>query len=208
MNKPLIIKEIIRYNERGGDAQGEVHQKNRSFAYTPNLPMKASTDASLNKTKMLLPTPIYKEADNNTGRAIVCGPEGAKFNITWKPKIIDPEKFVLIHVNFTAPTNFKEGKAHVDVYLEGSPDRLFSMDQEIACDDFAKMYPFLICPLKKGVQLGFPLHLNQLQALPVGYFTIVLNVYSYLQNSQALFACLNVTLEIKPSTYMFFKLAP
>lgn len=81
MNKPLIIKEIIRYNERGGDAQGEVHQKNRSFAYTPNLPMKASTDASLNKTKMLLPTPIYKEADNNTGRAIVCGDHNFLFSI-------------------------------------------------------------------------------------------------------------------------------
>lgn len=46
-------------------------------------------------------------------------------------------------------TNFTEGKAHVDVYLKGSPDRLFSMDQEIACDDFIKLYPIL-CPLKKG----------------------------------------------------------
>lgn len=84
----------------------------------------------------------------------------------------------------------------------------FSMDQEIACDDFIKMIPFEIlkCPLKKGAHLEFPLHFNQLQALPVGSFTIVLNVY--LQNSNALFACLNVTLQIKPSTYMFFNSAP
>lgn len=155
VNKPVSIKEIIRYGERRGDAQGEVHQKYRSLASTPFLPIKASTDASLGKTKMLLPTPINKETDSNTGRAIVCGPEGAEFNVTWKPKIIDPERFVQIQVDFIAPTNFTEGKAHVDVYLKGSPDRLFSMDQEIACDDFIKLYDdpilSLICPLKKEI---------------------------------------------------------
>lgn len=82
------------------------------------------------------------------------------------------------------------------------------MDQEIACDDFIKLYPIL-CPLKKGDKFSrIPLHFNQLQALPVGSFTIVLNVYSYLQNTQALFVCLNVTLEVRPSTYMFLESAP
>ncbi|XP_052718359.1 uncharacterized protein LOC128190371 [Crassostrea angulata] len=200
VKKPVSIKEIIRYGERGSNALGEVHQKNRSFVSNPFLPMKVSTDTSLRKTKMLS---LNKEADNNTGRAIVCGPEGAKFNITWKPKIIDPEKFVQIHLNITAPINLTEGRAHIDVYLEGSPDRLFSMDQEIACDDFSKKIPFLECPVKEGHNLTLPLLFDQLQALPVGSFTIVLNVCSYLQNSQVLFACLNATLEIKPSTVMF-----
>lgn len=87
------------------------------------------------------------------------------------------------------------------------------MDQEIACDDFIKLYDdpilSLICPLKKGDKFsGIPLHFNQLQALPVGSFTIVLNVYSYLQNTQPLFVCLNVTFEVRPSTYMFLESAP
>lgn len=73
VKKPVSIKEIIRYGERGSNAQGEVHQKNRSFVSNPFLPMKVSTDTSLRKTKMLSSTPINKEADNNTGRAIVCG---------------------------------------------------------------------------------------------------------------------------------------
>lgn len=123
VNKPVNIKEIIRYGEKGGDAKRESRLKNRSSVSMPSLPTMVSTDASLRRTKIL--SPMNTEADNNTGRAIVCGPEGAEFNITWKPKIIDPEKFVQIHFNFTAPTNFTKGKAHVDVYLEGTPDRLF-----------------------------------------------------------------------------------
>lgn len=35
-------------------------------------------------------------------KMLLQGPEGAEFNITWKPKIIDPEKFVQIHFNFIA----------------------------------------------------------------------------------------------------------
>lgn len=81
VNKPVSIKEIIRYGERRGDAQGEVHQKYRSLASMLFLPIKASTDASLGKTKMLLPTPINKETDNNTGRAIVCGAFNFSFSI-------------------------------------------------------------------------------------------------------------------------------
>lgn len=70
VKKPVSIKEIIRYGRRGSDALGEVHQKNRSFVSNPFLPMKVSTDTSLRKTIMLS---LNKEADNNTGRAIVCG---------------------------------------------------------------------------------------------------------------------------------------
>lgn len=57
--------------------------------------------------------------------------------------------FIMFWICKTA-INFTEGRAHIDVYLEGSPDRLFSMDQEIACDDFSKKIPLLECPVKEG----------------------------------------------------------
>lgn len=71
VNKPVNIKEIIRYGEKGGDAKRESRLKNRSSLSMPSLPTMVSTDASLRRTKIL--SPMNTEADNNTGRAIVCG---------------------------------------------------------------------------------------------------------------------------------------
>lgn len=43
---------------------------------------------------------------------LIQGPEGAEFNVTWKPKIIDPERFVQIQVDFIAR------KAYLQQYFD------------------------------------------------------------------------------------------
>lgn len=34
--------------------------------------------------------------------------------------------------------------------MEGSPDPIFSLDQDVACNDLKHVAPFIGCPLKKG----------------------------------------------------------
>lgn len=137
---------------------------------------------------------------NNTGTAVVCGPKGAHLNLSWTPKIIDPDKSVMLYFNFTNPIDFNKGKADIDVYMEGSSDPIFSVVQDIACSEISKQLPFITCPMKKNENHVFSHKFDDLNRLPVGAYVIVVKILSYEGNpSFPLFACLNLTLHIVPS---------
>lgn len=184
------IKETIRFGGRSGEEQRSIGS---------SLPTDASNSASFQKK--------FK-VDNNTGTAVVCGPKDAQLNVSWTPKVIDPDKSVELYFNITNPINFDKGQADVDVYMEGSSDPIFSVVQEIACDDIRKAISFVTCPLKKGDTHAFKYKYGDLNRLPVGAYIIVLKILSYEGNPHPLFACLNFTLHIVPSDQVLFNPDP
>lgn len=109
------------------------------------------------------------------------GPPGSHINVTWKPRIIDPQKSVEIFfdivdrkflynitvircvympwnsstyfsISLTA-IDFVKGYADITVYNGGSP--IFSLDQDITCQIVAKELPLIKCPIKKGRMYPF-----------------------------------------------------
>lgn len=184
------VKETIRSGGKSSEEQRSIGS---------SLPSEASNAASFqNKFKV----------DNNTGTAVVCGPDGAHLNVSWRPKVIDPDKSIQLYFDITNPIDFEKGQANVDVYMEGSSDPIFSVVQEIACNDISKVSPLIQCPLKKGDNHKFQYKYSDLNRLPVGAYIIVLKILSYEGNPHPLFACLNLTLHIVPSDQMLFNPAP
>lgn len=184
------IKETIRSALKSGEEQGSIGS---------SMLTDASNAASFQKK--------FK-VDNNTGTAVVCGPEGAELNVSWTPKVIDPDKSVKLYFNIKNPIDFNKGQADVDVYMEGSSDPIFSVVQEIACEDIRKAVSLITCPLKKGDIHKFEFTYDDLKRLPVGAYVIVLKIFSYEGNPHPLFACLNLTLHIVPSDQMLFNSVP
>lgn len=215
IDKQINIKEIIRFGGRRGDVKGEnakieVPGDNGLFDSTltslSSLLTKVHNAANLKKLKGMLPLSglqLLDKAENNTGTAIVCGPKGAHLNISWVPKVIDPQKSVKIFFDVTNPIDFNKGLAHIDVYMEGSPDPIFSLDQDVACDDIKHIAPFIGCPLKKGGRYTYNFKYSDLNRVPEGSYTVVAKIFSYEGNPPPLFACLNITLQIVPSKGVF-----
>lgn len=215
IDKQINIKEIIRFGGRGGDVKGEnakieVPENNgvfdSSLTSLSSLMTKAHNAANLKNLKGMLPLSGLQwldKAENNTGSAIVCGPKGAHLNISWVPKVIDPQKSVMIYFDVTNPIDFNKGLVHLDVYMEGSPDPIFSLDQDVACNDLKHVAPFIGCPLKKGDRHVYSFRYSDLNRVPEGSYTVVAKIFSYEKNPPPLFACLNITLQIVPSKRVF-----
>lgn len=211
IDKQINIREIIRFGGRVGGVKGqtsktEVQENNgvlgSSLSSLSSLLTKAHNFASLKKLKDMLPLSGLQWLDkpgNNTGTAIVCGPEAAHINISWVPKVIDPQKSVKIYFDVINPIDFNKGLAHLDVYMEGSPNPIFSLDQDVACDDIKHVAPFIGCPLKKGERYRYSFQDSDLNRVPEGSYTVVVKIFSYEGNPHPLFACLNFTLQIVPS---------
>ncbi|XP_048772029.2 uncharacterized protein LOC125677955 isoform X1 [Ostrea edulis] len=210
VDKQINVREIIRFGGREGEGQNDVEESevpeeagSRGFSASSMLTM-LSNAAKIRKVKNMLPlSGIQWLKDDDTGKAINCGPAGSHLIVTWKPRIIDPQKSVFISLDITNPIDFDKGKAHIDVYMEDSPDPIFSVDQDIACQDLAKQLPLFHCPMKKGESHKTSFTYSDLSKLPMGSYTIVLKIFSYASKSQPLFGCLNMTLKIVPSANRF-----
>ncbi|XP_062591711.1 uncharacterized protein LOC134253214 [Saccostrea cucullata] len=210
VDKQINVREIIRLGggrvqDQNGVEEFEAPEEAGSSqgASVSSLFSMLANAAKLRKIKNMLPLSgiqVLDAADDDTGKAINCGPEGSHINVTWKPKVIDPQKYVQIYLDIVDPIDFDKGKAHVDVYMEDSPDPIFSVDQDMACADIQKAVgKIFTCPIKKGGHQSFSFQYKDLTKLPTGSYTIVLKIFSYAANPNPLFACLNVTLQIKPS---------
>lgn len=206
VNKQINIREIIRFGWRRGEegqedtASFEIPEDNsNSWTSLSSLLTKASNAASLRKMKTMLPLSGLRwldQTDNDPGKAVVCGPEGAHFNITWEPKVVDSQKSVKVDFDITNPIDFDKGQIHLELYQKGSSDPMFSLDQDMSCSQIAQVAPFVKCPLKKGNRLVHSLEYNKLKALKPGTYTIALKIFSYEGNPHPLFACLNFTVQL------------
>ncbi|XP_048772041.1 uncharacterized protein LOC125677957 [Ostrea edulis] len=210
VDKHINVREIIRFGGREGEGQNDVEESevpeeagSRGFSASSMLTM-LSNAAKIRKVKNMLPLSgiQWLKDDDDTGKAINCGPAGSHLIVTWKPRIIDPQKSVRISFDIVNPIDFDKGKGHVDVYMEDSPDPIFSVDQDIACQDLAKQFP-VRCPMKKGEIHKATFTYSDLSKLPTGSYTIVLKIFSYASNPPPLFGCLNMTLKIVPSANRF-----
>lgn len=208
VDKKINVKEIIRFGRRG-DANGEVSEFDspkdnaESGSSLTSLLTRVSNAINLRKMKNMLPLSGLELSD--TGTAIVCGPPGAHLNVSWTPKLVDREKAIKFYLDIVNPIDFGHGQGHIDVYLEDSPDPVFSVDQDIACNDIHQMTKLITCPLKKGNRIKVPFSYSDLSRVPVGAYTIVLKIISYDTNPHALFACLNFTLRVKETDQMLAK---
>lgn len=203
--KKFNIKEIIRFGGERGEVKRET-AKNKvsadkdlsesSLTLLSPLLAEAHSATSLKKMLPLSGLQGLDKAENNTGTAIICGPKGAHLNISWVPKVIDTNKSVKIFIDITNPIDFNYGQVHLDVYIDGSPNPIFSLAADFACTDIESVDPFTKCPLKKGDNhtLSFPY--NSLEKIPDGYYVIVAKILSYERNQRTLFACLNFTLHV------------
>ncbi|XP_061162833.1 uncharacterized protein LOC133172044 [Saccostrea echinata] len=210
VDKQINVREIIRFGGRRGEGQNDVEEfeapeetGSSHEASVYSLFSMLSNAAKIRKIKNMLPLSglqVLPVTDDDTGTAINCGPSGSHINVTWKPKVIDPQKYVQIYLDIVDPIDFDKGKAHIDVYMEDSPQPIFSVDQDISCTDIQKAVGKLFsCPIKKGGHQGLSFQYKDLTKLPTGSYTIVLKIFSYATNPNPLFACLNVTLKIVPS---------
>lgn len=206
VNKKVHNMQTVHLVQKRKKARGksfenfEVTGNNESFWSSMSLLFaKTPTSAKLKypKNKLSMVRPQWTdETDNNTGRVIVCGPEGAYFNISWRPKVIDPYKCVRIYFDIISPIYFDKGQGRVDVYLEGSSYPMYSVVRLVSCDFFQNIDPLVRCPLKKGVSIRFATQYSELYNLPVGSYTIVLNIISFNVHPPPLFVCVNFTLHI------------
>lgn len=200
VDKKINIKEIIRFSRRS-DADGEVSEFDvpkdnaESGSSLTSLLTRVSNAINLRKMKNMLPLSGLELSD--TGTAVVCGPKGAHLNVSWTPKDVDREKSIQFYFDIVNPIDFDHGQGHIDVYLEDSPDPVFSVDQDISCSDIKQITSLITCPLKKGNRIKAPLKYSDLSRVPVGGYTIVVKIISYETNTQSLFACLNFTLRVK-----------
>lgn len=201
-DKQFNIKEIIRFGGKKVEVKRET-TKNKVSAdkdLSESLLSPLLADAySATSLKNMVPLSGLKglvKAKNNTGTAIVCGPNGAHLNISWVPKVIDTNKSVRIFIDITNPIDFNYGQVHLDVYIDGSPNPIFSLAADFACTDIKSVDPFTTCPLKKGEKLSVSRHYHSLEKIPGGYYVIVAKIVSYEGNQHYLFACLNFTLHV------------
>lgn len=201
-DKQFNIKEIIRFGGKKVEVKRET-TKNKVSAdkdLSESLLSPLLADAhSATSLKNMVPLSGLKglvKAKNNTGTAIVCGPNGAHLNISWVPKVIDTNKSVRIFINITNPIDFNYGQVHLDVYIDGSPNPIFSLAADFACTDIISVDSFLKCPLKKGEKHSISFPYNSLEKIPEGYYVIVAKIVSYEGNRHPLFACLNFTLNV------------
>ncbi|XP_078335445.1 uncharacterized protein LOC111134695 [Crassostrea virginica] len=207
VDKHINVREIIRFGGKRGAVQDgveefEVPGDDNSAPYQSpfsSLLAKVSNAAKWRKVQNMLPLSGIQYFLGDMGTAEVCGPPGAHINISWSPKVIDPQKSVKIYFDVTIPIDFNKGKGHVDVYMEDSPDPIFSVDQDFGCDDIAKKASMIKCPLKKGSHYAFSFVYSELDRLPVGKYTLGVKITDDHNN---LFACLNMTLVIKPSEHL------
>lgn len=209
--KKISVKEIIRFG-RGGDENGEVAEfdgpkdNGANGLSSTSLLTRMANAISLRKMKNMLPLSglqLLATSYNETGTASVCGPEGAHLNISWTPKVVEREKSIQVYMDIVNPIDFNNGLGHIDVYLEDSPDPVFSIDQDISCDEIRTRVSIISCPLKKGKRMKFSFKYNDLSRVPVGSYTIRLKIFSYETNPHPLFACLNFTLRVKDADQMF-----
>lgn len=207
VNKKFNNKNFVgrkRIEAQGKNIEDfEIIKNSKSFWSSMSFMFaKTSTDAKLKypKNKLSLVGPQGSdEADNNTGTVIVCGPEGAHLNISWRPKVIDPYKCVRIYFDIISPTYFDKGQGKLDVYLKDSSYPMYSVVRDTSCSFFKQLDPLIKCPLKKGVPIRFAIQYSELDELPVGSYTIVLNIFSFEANLLPLVACVNFTLHIATS---------
>lgn len=203
-NKNFVDKKRIEAHRKNIE-DFEIIKNNDSFWSFWSMSFmfaKISTSAKLKYSKnklSLVGLQGSDEADNNTGTVIVCGPKGAHLNISWKPKVIDPYKCVRIYFDIISPTYFDKGQGKLDVYLKGSSYPMYSVVRDTSCSFFKQLDPLITCPLKKGVPIRFAIQYSKLDELPVGSYTIVLNISSFEANSRPLVACVNFTLHIATS---------
>eukprot|EP00105_Crassostrea_gigas_P044689 XP_019928837.1 PREDICTED: uncharacterized protein LOC105343155 [Crassostrea gigas] len=209
VNKKIKSKHFVQLGRKRIKAQAEniekleIMRNNESLWSSMSfLFAKTSANARLKypKNKLVVVGPQgSNEADNNTGTAIACGPEGAHLNITWRPKVIDPYKCVRIYFDMISPTYFDKGQGILDIYLKGSPYPMYSVIRDTSCSFFKQLDPFIKCPLQKGVPIRFVIPYSKLTLQPVGSYTVVLNIISFEANPPPLFACVNFTLHIATS---------
>ncbi|XP_048736353.1 uncharacterized protein LOC125651687 [Ostrea edulis] len=203
VDKQINVREIIRFGGRQSEEQNEKEFEvpgeagSRRFSASSLLTM-LSNAAKMRKVKNMLPlSGIQWIKDDDIGKAINCGPPGSHINVTWKPRIIDPQKSVEIFFDIVDPIDFVKGYADITVYNGGSP--IFSLDQDITCQIVAKELPLIKCPIKKGQSQKGSFQYKNLSQLKEGSFSIVLKIFSYASKPPPLFSCLNVTVDIKSS---------
>lgn len=151
-DKQFNIKEIIRFGGKKVEVKRETTKNKVSADKDLSESLLSPLLADATSLKNMVPLSGLKglvKAKNNTGTAIVCGPNGAHLNISWVPKVIDTDKSVMIFINITNPIDFNYGQVHLDVYIDGSPNPIFSLATDFACTDIISVDSFLKCPLKK-----------------------------------------------------------
>lgn len=203
----ISVEEITRIGERRSELMREnAEEKEYNESSLSSFLTKISNAYKLRKLNNdIFRSPGFKwfdNTDNSTGKAFVCGPEGAHLNISWKPKIISTEKPIQIYLDIVYPIDFKEGLARIDVYRKGIPDPVFSVDEGITCTDINNWVPFIRCPIKRGNSFSFSFKYSETQLQPVGSYTVLLKIVSYAAKPPPLFACLNFSLQIESSKLM------
>eukprot|EP00105_Crassostrea_gigas_P027385 XP_011448700.1 PREDICTED: uncharacterized protein LOC105343154 [Crassostrea gigas] len=196
MNLSVQLAFVVVFISQSVSHEDGARRNSQSYA-TVSKKFNAKLKYPKNKLSLVGPQ-LSDEADNNTGTVIVCGPEGAHLNITWRPKVIDPYKCVRIYFDIISPTYFDKGHGILDVYLKGSSYPMYSVDRETSCSFFKQLDPLIMCPLKKGAPISFAIQYSKLEDLPVGSYTIVLKIFSFEANPP-LVACVNFTLHIATS---------
>ncbi|XP_046572410.1 uncharacterized protein LOC124280509 [Haliotis rubra] len=81
------------------------------------------------------------------GHVQSCSPTDPKFNVTWEPKVLDPEGSIVVNYTYKIPHDFNSGIADVALYFNKIQNPIFEDSFPVTCDEVKKYIP---CPFKGG----------------------------------------------------------